>query len=55
MDICSIIPAVIDRMNPRIILFIILLKNKYAIKAPNGSDSPDISVYSSAFVLLLVA
>jgi len=31
-----------------------LAKNKYDIKAPNGSDKPEINVYKNALVLLFV-
>ena len=54
-DICIIIPAIKAIKRPIMVLFIILLKNRYASIAPNGSDSADDRVYSSAFPLLFLA
>ncbi len=53
-EICIIIPAVEDNSIPRILLVIIVDKNKYVIIAPNNSDNPDIRVLVKALILLFV-
>ena len=55
IDILIIIPATNNNIIEIIWLFIYLNNIKYAIRAPIGSDNPDIKVLLSAFFLLLVA
>ena len=53
-DIWSIIPAIMEKRIPSIKSFITFLKNKYARRAPKGSEIADIPVYKIAFFLLPV-
>ena len=44
MDICNIIPAIVENNIPSNTSVIIFFRNKYVIKAPKGSDSADMKV-----------
>ena len=53
-DICIMIPAISENNKPRIVSFINLLKKRYVIIAPIGSEAADTNVYRKAFSLLFV-
>ena len=52
---CIMIPVIIARINPIILLVIMGFRNSSASRAPKGSAKAEISVYPTALFLLLVA